>query len=261
MHRVEPKVYLIGETKIVEEGLQEYLNDIGVPDWTSDAVTDGEKLIEVYGRLCYRSFEPGLNKNVTKVREGNKPYIGNILNVGHGSVTEHTSLNFIFHNVSRIFTHELVRHRAGTAISQESLRFVRLDDLGMWLPTCIQDDGEAATIYANTFEQLEKLQTYLANHYKLDDPGVPFHYKKEITSAMRRLAPEGLSTTIGWSGNIRAIRWLLNLRTSGAAEEELRVAISKLGDIVIPRYPSAFQDFEVEMINGIKCYKAANQKV
>ena len=96
MHRVEPKVYLIGETRIVEEGLQEYLNDIGVPDWTSDAVTDAEKLIEVYGRLCYRSFEPGLNKNVTKVREGNKPYIGNILNVGHGSVTEHSTINVSF---------------------------------------------------------------------------------------------------------------------------------------------------------------------
>ena len=33
-------------------------------------------------------------------------------------------------NVSRVFTHELVRHRAGSAFSQESLRYVRLTDIG-----------------------------------------------------------------------------------------------------------------------------------
>ena len=40
----------------------------------------------------------------------------------------------MLHNVSRVATHELVRHRAGVAVSQESLRFVRLDDLPFWFP-------------------------------------------------------------------------------------------------------------------------------
>ena len=124
MDLVKPKVFLIGESRVVEDGLQGFLAHIGVPDWTTDAPSDPERLCEVYGRLCYRSFEPGLNPNVTRVRQGNDPYLSNVLKVGHGSVIEHAVVNFIFADVSRVFTHELVRHRAGTAISQESLRFV-----------------------------------------------------------------------------------------------------------------------------------------
>src|SRR3990172_4075932 len=134
MRSVEPKVFLVGETQTVEDGLREYLVHIGVPDWGTDAPTDSEELIEVMGRLCYRSFEPGMNPNVTKVREGSEAYLGNILQVKHGSVLEHPTLQFIFADVSRVFTHELVRHRVGVAISQESLRFVRLTDIPFWFP-------------------------------------------------------------------------------------------------------------------------------
>ena len=82
MDFVEPKVFLIGETCIVEEGLNAYLEHLGVPGWTSDAPSDAERLCEVFGRLCYRSFEPGLNPNVTRVRQGNAPYLAHILEAG-----------------------------------------------------------------------------------------------------------------------------------------------------------------------------------
>lgn len=58
-----------------------------------------------------------------------------------GSVIEHHVTNWIFADVSRVFTHELVRHRVGTAFSQESLRYVRLNDLGLWLPPQIGYDS------------------------------------------------------------------------------------------------------------------------
>src|SRR3989344_7016380 len=83
MHKVEPQVFLIGETRVVEEGLQAYLDHIGVPDWVSDAPTDTERIIEVMGRVCYRSWVPGMNRNVTKVREHNSDYLANVLNVSH----------------------------------------------------------------------------------------------------------------------------------------------------------------------------------
>ena len=261
MHSVEPKVFLIGETRVVEEGLQAYLNHLGVPNWHTDAPSDSEKIVEVMGRLCYRSFEPGLNPNVTKVREGNNTYLANILKVKHGSVIEHPVMNFVFADTSRVFTHELVRHRAGVAISQESLRFVRLDDLGQWLPTVIKEDPEAVEIFVKTFEQLEQLQLQFASHFKLDDPGVPFHKKKVITSAMRRVAPIGLATTIGWSVNPRTLRWVLEMRTDPSAEEEIRLVFGKVGEIVTKRYPNLFGDFTVQMVDGLPCYKPVNSKI
>src|SRR5690606_28015896 len=139
------------------------------PHWKTDAPSDSERLCEVMGRLCYRSFEPGLNPNVTRVREGNETYLANILNVGHGSVIEHANLNFIFADVSRVFTHELVRHRAGTAMSQESLRFVRLDKLSAYVPTHIRENEEGMAVFSQAIEQLEQVQLKLAEVYAIDD--------------------------------------------------------------------------------------------
>lgn len=260
MRQVEPQVFLVGETRIVEDGLKAYLAHIGVPEWTSIAATDVEGLVEVMGRLCYRSFKPGLNPNVTKVRE-HKEYMENIIKVKHGSVLEHPVMNFIFADVSRVFTHELVRHRVGVGISQESLRFVRLDDLGQWLPAVIREDEHAMEVFARTFEELERLQIELADHFQLDAPGTPFHKKKIITSAMRRVAPIGLATTIGWSANPRTLRWILQMRTDPGAEEEIRLVFGKVGALVKERYPTLFGDFEMEIADGLPWYKPKYEKV
>jgi len=261
MKKVEPKVFLIGESAVVEDGLREYLNYLDVPDWKSDAPTDEEKIVEVMGRLCYRSFKPGLNPNVTKVREHNKDYIENILKVKHGSVIEHPVFNFIFADVSRIFTHELVRHRVGVAISQESLRFVRIEELRQWLPAFVREDGVVEEIFVRAFKYLEKLQKTLAKHWKLDDVDLPFHKKKKITSAMRRLAPEGLATTVGWSANPRTLRWVIEARTDPGAEEEIRLVFGMVAEIVIKRYPHLFGDFTKEIVDGLPFYQPVNSKI
>ena len=97
-----------------------------------------------------------MNPNVTRVRDRNDEYITNILKVKHGSVIEHPMMSFIFADVSRVFTHELVRHRAGVAISQESLRFVRLTDIGMWLPIELEEDKIAYEVITSTVRTIEE---------------------------------------------------------------------------------------------------------
>lgn len=261
MHRVEPEVFLVAETHVNEVDCDDYLHIIGAPGWETGASSDGEALVEFMGRLCYRSFGADLNANLTRVRDDHDEYIANILDVGHGSVLEHASVSFVFRNVSRVFTHELVRHRPGVAISQESLRFVRLDDLGMWAPSCIRENPEALAIFEATFERLEQTQIELAKLFGLDDEGVPFARKKEVTSAMRRIAPIGLATAIGWTANLRTLRWLLEMRTHPAAEEEIRLVFGKVGQLLTTNYPAVFGDFDVEEVNGLPHYKPRNSKV
>lgn len=261
MKIVEPKVFLVGETRIIEDGLQAYLQHVGAPNWTSDAVSDSEKLAEVMGRLCYRSFEPGLNPNVTKVRKGNQNYLGHVLEVGHGSVIEHASLNFIFADVSRVFTHELVRHRAGTAISQESLRFVRLDELSVFVPTVIRENEGLMEIFKKTIPELEEIQKEMAQITKIDEEGVKFDVKKKLTSAFRRIAPDGLATTIGWSCNFRGLRHVLEMRTAPEAEEEIRFVFAKVYEQIKDRYPALLGDYEVEIVDGLPWVMTKNKKV
>lgn len=510
MHRTNPEVYLVAETQTHDEGWRDYFEAIGAKKFQFDfGISGSESLIEGMGRMCYRSFEAGLNVNVGKVREGNDKYLGNIIKVGHGSVLEHASVSFIFHNVSRVFTHELVRHRAGTAMclagdvevwsgsqqkgkwdgvkrkwtmkelfektktshgrsrlklvtircfdgvkfvpariknivssgvkdvyevvllngrkikssldhkffgengweplkdfsfgdsmacngqlltkrtftpehkekirknmtgsgnhrwkgisasrnacqlrakravpnlkecnrcdsaeklhrhhkdedvlnnavdnievlcatchqnhhkvgsemtirwssikevnyigkeetydlevdhpahnfvangvvthnSQESLRYVRLTDLGLWLPSCIDENPEMVTLFEKTFKNLEALQLEMARVYGLDEEGVDFDRKKKVTSAMRRLAPIGLSTSIGFTMNHRALRHILVMRTSRHAEEEIRLVFAEVGAICLMKWPNLYQDMKVEVVDGLIEFTTDNDKI
>ena len=257
---VEPQVFLIGESVINEEGLSAFLTHLGVPEWTSDGSTDVERLTEVYGRACYKSFGTELNPNITRVRGSNKSYISNILEKGDGSVLEHGVANFFFCDVSRVFTHELVRHRVGTAMSQESLRYVRLTDLNWYAPICIQENAAAMTIFEKTMDGLSNLQKDLSELYELDTTN-DFNFKKQVTSAMRRIAPIGLATNIGWSCNMRTLRHVIEMRPDPGSEEEIRLVFSKVADIAIERWPNLFADYEVNIIDNLPSYKTVNKKV
>jgi thymidylate synthase (FAD) len=240
-------VFLVARPAIDVEGMRAYLREVGGESWlerrlgeAEDPPNPGELLVEFAGRACYRSWEPGLNPNVSRVRTDRREYFANILASGHGSVLEHASYAFALRDVSRVFTHELVRHRAGSAFSQESLRYVRLTDIGFRVPPALEPMRERVL---SIVEQLEELQLDAAAELGIDAQGVPFHVKKEVTSALRRLAPLGLSTDIVWSANVRTLRHVIELRTAAGAEEELRLVFDKIAQQMQAEAPDLFQDF------------------
>lgn len=250
MHETTPSVFLIARPSVDLDGLSAYLQAVGGESWLerrlaecSDSPNAGELLIEAAGRACYRSWEPGLNPNVTKVRTDQREYFANILRSGHGSVLEHANYSFALHNCSRVLTHELVRHRAGSAFSQESLRYVRLSDIGFRVPPALEPLREKVLAIV---EQLEEFQSEAAGALGIDAEGVPFHVKKEVTSALRRLAPIGLSTDILWTANVRTLRHVIEMRTDLGAEEELRLVFDRIAEIVLAEAPGLFQDFTRE---------------
>jgi thymidylate synthase (FAD) len=300
----DPRTYLLAATKIEEE-FQDFLADVGAPNWTTDAASDAEVLVEAAGRLCYKSFEVGLNPNVTRIREGNTPYIGNILASKHGSVLEHATATFALMGVSRIVTHELVRHRVGTGYSQESLRFVRLDKIEMPYPEVgfgpdtllklfenLPDETQRllAEVQGDLFDadpaefekakqrwvgktakdlraemrkvamMLESVQQKFSAKLRLDE-AKDFGAKKKITSAMRRLAPEGLGTAIIITANHRTWRDIIERRTSRHAEEEIRLVFSQVFPKLAQRFPAIYQDAKQEIVDGIPEIVFTNTRV
>lgn len=235
----KPLAIMIAETSVQADGVERLLKELGAPEWETDAPTGSEEIVEIGGRLCYKSFAPGLNANVTKVREGNEPYLENVLNQKHGSVLEHATVSFVFLNVTRVFTHEIVRHRAGTAFSQESLRYVRLEDLGAYLPK-VFDDTTAVTLMQNVFNMLEVAQRTMADDFDLDKLGM--EEKKKLTSAMRRLAPIGLTTNILVTANHRAWRHIVGMRCTPHAEEEIFDVMMNVARQLKERFPNLYQD-------------------
>jgi thymidylate synthase (FAD) len=265
VHPTTPAVFLIARPSIDLRGMRSYLRDVGGESWLerrlgeagtvdtggagaapreasegADTLNSGELLVEFGGRACYRSWEPGLNPNVSRVRTDQREYFANILRSAHGSVLEHANYSFALRNVSRVFTHELVRHRAGSAFSQESLRYVRLADIGFRVPPALEPVREQVLAIV---EQLEEFQVSAAKALGIDEEGVPFHVKKEVTSALRRLAPLGLSTDIVWTANARTLRHVIEMRTAEGAEEELRIVFDAIARIMQTEAPGLFQDF------------------
>ncbi len=292
MRMVEsPEAFLVHQPQLDWPEVRRYLAKVGErtegesPERWADRVIeagipDGEALIELGGRLCYRSWEPGNNPNLTKVRKDSSSYLGNILRSGHGSVLEHANYGWIFDDVSRVFTHELVRHRAGVAVSQESMRFVRLDDIPFWLPEWARQDPELMTRSIALLEQMEEHQLWMADRFGLDDKEPcprcdgsgyvaigdddgplsegdepcdncsgsgevvkNFAEKKHKTSFMRRFAPDGVSTGIYVTINVRALRHIIYMRTSIGAEEEIRIVFDQVAEIAQERIPNLMQDY------------------
>ena len=161
MQETQPSVFLIARPSVDVEGARGYLKSVGGESWLAmregdeDGINDGELLAEFAGRICYRSWEPGLNPNVTRIRTDREAYFANVLQSFHGSVLEHANYSFAFRNVSRVFTHELVRHRAGSAFSQESLRYVRLTDIGFRVPPALEPVRDQVISLVETLEEFQ----------------------------------------------------------------------------------------------------------
>lgn len=245
----EPQVYLIARPDVDWSAMIAYLRTVGGAEWADVMLrsgtvwhSDGETLAEFAGRLCYRSWKPGLNPNVRKIRTNG--YLANIIAQKHGSVLEHLNYTFVFANVSRVLTHELVRHRAGCAISQESGRYVRLDQVDVWLPDWAEQDEDLKRHVHTKLLHDQELLRWMTEHFHLDDEGVPFSEKKAKTSFMRRFAPEGRSTHLVWTANVRALRHVIEARTAPGAEEEIRLAFGKVGQIMRDECPQLFGDFD-----------------
>ena len=259
---VEPRAVHIAATKILDEGVQEYLNLVGAPDWTSDAPTDAEMLIEIAGRMCYRSFAPGLNPNVTKVRQGNLPYIANVEAQKHGSLLEHATDTYVLFDVSRIVTHQQVRHRAGFSYAQESGHYVRVDGIKMWFPTYLAEHPKADELRALYREECERLeQTQLRLATMLDVDNLPFEEKKRATTAMRRLVPDGMATAIVVTANHRALRWAIQLRTEHHNDDEIRLIMADVFRQQVALYPNLYADAKTEMFYGIEEVTFGNEKI
>lgn len=292
MHEVDIKVFCIAQTRMNPGQTREWLDHLGATKYpvprTKDQpgyakeipgspgeykkpkeVTDAGAVCGLCAKRCYMSFEPGLNPNVTRVRKVWHEYLANILKSGHGSVTEHASWTFAIEGVSRVFTGEMNRHRAGVAISEGSMRYIRFDDIGFWMPISLAEGNktlwspklgiseekfewnkaETREIFRESFAEAEANYQDLCNLWDIENIKA-FSVKKKLTSMFRRLVGMGVATGGTWTLNTRALRHVIALRTSPHAEEEIALVMSMIGKYMIESEPALFGDFEQDEATG-----------
>ena len=214
--------------------------------WIGES-SDGERLAEFAGRLCYMSQRNPANRSTAE-------YLENIKKQAHGSVLEHANYSLLLEGVSRSLTHELVRHRAGFAYSQLSQRYVDESVADFVMPPAIIGDEaledrwrsqmEAAQAsYVALVEQLMERYTWVEDRV---------HRRKMAREAARGVLPNSTETKIVATANVRAWRTMLELRAGEGAELEIRRLAVAVIRILKSEAPSFFSDFEV--------YEAADRR-
>lgn len=252
-----PQVYLVGRQMLNDEEVARFLGDHDVSHWETDTKLAGEALPEIAGRVCYMSFakpRPG----------GNSAYLGHIKEVGHGSVLEHAVWNFIITGVSRSFTHELVRHRAGFGYSQLSQRYVDESVADFVEPDCIAEDPELHEIWKSAVEDAQAAYVKLAQglERKFETVEQKTLQRKLARQAARSVLPNATETKIFVTANARAWRHFIELRCNEHAETEIREVAALILEALQKEAPNVFGDYElVTLPDGTRAARTPHAKV
>jgi len=220
LHR--PQVTLIGETKINTAEMafvvkQNTVQCYAKGPWQTDSINDGDLLPEFAGRICYKSFgdKQGRKRNID--------YIQNIKIQGHGSVLEHANLTFHC-IVPRYCSHEMVRHRAGWAYSQESTRY------------CKYDPDNAVFIVRDWLN-------------KTEDQKNEIHAQLLSCLEGREFYPNCLAAHIVVTANLRALRHFFEMRGSRHADWAIRLVALDMFSIAREYAPNVFNDFVIQEVD------------
>ena len=228
----EPRLTLLARPSFIEP---DHLR----VNWLGES-TDGEKLAEFAGRLCYMS-----QKNPAS--RATRDYLENIKKQGHGSVLEHANYSLLLEGVSRSLTHELVRHRAGFAYSQLSQRYVDESEANFVVPPAILGDETLEKEWRVQIDEAQRSYVRLVEHLMERYGWVAdkVHRRKMSREAARGVLPNSTETKIVVTGNARAWRTMLELRASEGAELEIRRCAVAIIKLLSRESPAFFSDFEI----------------
>ncbi len=239
--KTEPEIYVLGRPFFDHPEMIRFLRDNDFSTnklWASEG-TDGEKLVEMATRLCYLSFEKG---------RSSEEFHKNILEQHHGSTIEHANWTLLVAGVSRSWSHEMVRHRAGFAFSQLSQRYVDESQCVFIMPPAVQElddiDQElwiGAMVVA--LDGYKHLTTVLSR--KMDADGLDkMTRRKKAREAARSVLPNATETMIAITGNARAWRHFIEMRSATFADAEMRRVAVAVYRKMVEEAPFLFGDYE-----------------
>ncbi len=220
---------------------------------------EGEKLIAAAAKLCYSPVgveEIGENLEEDKI-DG---FLNLLMDLGHESPIEHVSFSFGVEGVSRTLTHQLVRHRIGS-YSQQSQRYVKLDQFEYIVPPAIEADEKAKALFIEAMEEDQRYYDEISEilyekHFKryidegLGEKKAKQKAEKEAIEDARYIFPNACESKIVFTMNARSLQNFFRLRTCNRAQWEIRQLAKAMLKEVKKVYPILFKNSGPGCING-----------
>lgn len=264
----QPDVFAIGQTQF---NVAEFEAWIDHNDFTYHKLSPGEtplgnlwadveeedaieRMIEFGGRHCYRAWQSGRDRD---------SYIKNIIEMEHGSVLEHSTINWAVQGVSRSLSLELARHRVGIALSQESQRYVDAKDIQFVVPPMVSylaggafSNADEIVNFAAACERARdeyiRLQESIVAEIQRKSPNIKSltMIKKRANEAARAHLPNAAETRFLWTTNMRLLRHFLWLRGGNGADLEIRRLANWLLAVAHDSAPAVFHDMTTSVNDG-----------
>lgn len=184
---------------------------------------DPETTVALAARLCYSPVSIGDLRDRLSGSDIRK-FLEKILTLGHLSVLEHASFTFGIEGVSRVTTHQLVRHRVAS-FSQQSQRYVSHKEMfQVVIPPSISADPMMEEKFSALLRELHRL------YGEMVESGIP-------AEDARYVLPNATETKILATMNVRELLHFFRLRCCERAQWEIRamaVEMLKLAKSVAP---------------------------
>jgi len=190
-----------------------------------------ERTVALAGRFTrgdkpFEELEKAVN-NLTYCEE----FIQRLIQAGHESVLEHASFTFYIDNISRVCSHQLVRHRIAS-YSQRSQRYGK-GSFDFVIPESIAKSERLFERYLGFAD----VSAY--TYYDLCSEGVP-------PEDARYVLVQGVTTGLIVTMNVRELRHFFNLRLSPDAHWEIRKLARLMLEEVMKVSPSFFEDIYIK---------------
>ncbi len=167
-----------------------------------------EKTVAMSARLCYSPIGAAqLEEKMTD--EQAAKLVRKLISMGHLSTVEHVTFTFAIEGVSRVLTHQLVRHRIAS-YSQQSQRYVKEHNFETIMPPTIAAKQEAQAKFIKAMQDLQALYNDLTENYQIP------------AEDARYVLPNATETKIMCTFNVRSLYNFFSLRCCMRAQWEIR---------------------------------------
>jgi thymidylate synthase (FAD) len=113
-----------------------------------------ERMVAAAAKLCYSPVGAEAIRDRLTDDQVNT-FLEKIVTLGHHSTMEHVSFTFAVEGVSRVLTHQLVRHRIAS-YSQQSQRYVKEHDFEYILPPSIMENPRAKSRFEQLMDEVRR---------------------------------------------------------------------------------------------------------